>query len=380
MKSLEAIIKPFRLKKSGASMDSVATEFGPETAESITPCSPIHKKRIPNLDGLRGLAILLVLFHHLPAIPENPFSTLQFNGRLGVSVFFTISGFLITTLFLREEQKNGRVKLASFYVRRSLRLFPLYYIALALETVAVLANAYSEDNRSLFFEKLPSYLFYYSNWHPQATQGPFFMAWSLAVEEQFYLVFGLIFAFVNRSLGLSFCLIAYVAKVLVYNFTQVGALYNELPWRIVFSYEEPILLGVMTAFIARDGLGLQLRRRVGAAVAWAFCVVTGILFFWPVTSKTSFVAQLFYVASAVLIGGLAVSMPNRILSGRILTYLGAVSYGIYLLHMLAFNSVKQLFESAFMIGTVGIPLAILLAGLSYRFIEQPFLKIKARFE
>src|SRR5581483_6170987 len=83
------------------------------------------------LDGLRAASILLVLLHHVPPLAA-PWDTLQANGRYGVSFFFAISGFLICTLFLREERKQGRIALGKFYGRRAVRLLPLYDGALAL--------------------------------------------------------------------------------------------------------------------------------------------------------------------------------------------------------------------------------------------------------
>src|SRR5215471_11939179 len=128
------------------------------------------------LDGLRAVSILLVLLHHSAAgvSPGNAFATLVENGRYGVGCFFLISGFLICTLFLREETKTGRIHLWKFYGRRVLRLLPLYYAVLFVQIIFVFVlHQYSPENRELFREKLPSYLFYYSNWLPTATQGPF---------------------------------------------------------------------------------------------------------------------------------------------------------------------------------------------------------------
>ena len=157
-----------------------------------SPASPpAQRDYIPNLDGLRAFAIALVLFHHAPPVAAGPLRVLQENGRYGVSLFFVISGYLITTLLRREERARGAVRLARFYARRSLRLMPLYYVTLALYAVLVLGlHRFSAHSRELFVAKLPSYLFYYSNVVAHATEGPFFFAWSLAAEEQFYAVFG----------------------------------------------------------------------------------------------------------------------------------------------------------------------------------------------
>src|SRR4051812_22360902 len=169
------------------------------------------------LDGLRAVSILLVLLHHTNRF-ANPFlATLQENGRYGVSFFFAISGFLICTLFLREERKTGGIALGKFYGRRALRLLPLYYVVLALQAVLVFVlKQYTPENQELFRAKLPSYLFYYSNWLPTATQGPFFCSWSLAVEEQFYLTFGFLLCFVRRPIVIGGLATALLLKFGVY--------------------------------------------------------------------------------------------------------------------------------------------------------------------
>ncbi len=117
--------------------------------------------RIPNLDGLRAASILLVLFHHCPSM--NWLDTLHANGRYGVALFFVISGFLITTLFLREKRRFGRVDLWRSYGRRCLRLFPLYYVVLGARSCSFWDSAFSlRPTRRYFIEKLSAYLFYYS--------------------------------------------------------------------------------------------------------------------------------------------------------------------------------------------------------------------------
>src|SRR5690348_18282128 len=103
------------------------------------------------LDGLRALSILMVLFHHVTKYPAGDFlHTLQENGRYGVAFFFVISGFLICTLLLREEEKTGRIDLWNFYGRRALRLLPLYYAALLVQAILVFAlHQYTPENQQL---------------------------------------------------------------------------------------------------------------------------------------------------------------------------------------------------------------------------------------
>jgi hypothetical protein len=170
--------------------------------------------------------------------------TLQENGRYGVGFFFVISGFLICTLFLREEAANGRIQLWKFYGRRALRLLPLYYAALLAQIILVFfLHQYSPENQQLFRDKLPSYLFYYSNWLSTSTAGPFFCAWSLAVEEQFYIVFGLLLSLANRRIAITAVALAFLVKLVVYQwFGPVDA--TSALCRVLVSYREPILLGV----------------------------------------------------------------------------------------------------------------------------------------
>jgi len=100
------------------------------------------------LDGLRAVSILMVLLHHVPRFQQGLVHNLQDNGRYGVAFFFVISGFLICTLFLREEQKTGRIDLWKFYGRRALRLLPLYYSALLLQAVFVFSfKQYASENQ-----------------------------------------------------------------------------------------------------------------------------------------------------------------------------------------------------------------------------------------
>jgi peptidoglycan/LPS O-acetylase OafA/YrhL len=119
-------------------------------------------KHFASLDALRCLGIIGVIWQHSPGLPREamPFTD---AGASGVALFFVLSGFLITTLLLREEAATGGINLRNFYIRRSLRIFPLYYAVLALYTVLVF---FLEKNAAgkLFFENLPYYLTYTNNW------------------------------------------------------------------------------------------------------------------------------------------------------------------------------------------------------------------------
>src|SRR5262245_44922164 len=139
-----------------------------------------------SLDGLRCLSIVAVVWHHAAgSMIDHP---LLRHGHLGVSLFFVISGFLITTLLLRERDRFGDISLRLFYARRSLRIFPLYYtVLLAYVLLAWLFESGSRFGQQ-FFHSLPAYMTYTSNWFVKMEDERviFYFAWSLAAEEQFY--------------------------------------------------------------------------------------------------------------------------------------------------------------------------------------------------
>jgi peptidoglycan/LPS O-acetylase OafA/YrhL len=331
------------------------------------------------LDGLRALAILLVFLHHNPRWPYSWTRPLQENGRYGVSMFFVISGFLICTLFLREEAQTGQIALWKFYARRALRLLPLYYALLAVQTVLVFGpHLYNQDNVELFRSKLPGYLFYFSNWLPTSTQGPFFCAWSLAVEEQFYLLFGVLLVFANRRFVIVAIAMALLVKAVALQLfgpldttTSVG--------RIVFSYQEPILLGVLLAFALNTRRGHEFfgrffgRRWVLLLLATA---LTLRLCARPIRSQGTWDIQLLYVIMTLLVAGLVLRKRIPVLAGPTLTYIGKISYGIYLFHMFVLMAVVRLpgARNATVCFLLGGLLTLMAAALSYRFFESPIIQ------
>jgi peptidoglycan/LPS O-acetylase OafA/YrhL len=142
----------------------------------------------PELDGLRAIAVLLVIACH---VQGQAFAAL--SGFLGVTVFFVLSGYLITTLALREAARHGRLNLAAFYVRRTCRIFPLYYLVLGLYAMAMLGFKLRPAQGAFLAEHWWQYVFYFQEWaYAEAGHSyesmPFTQSWSLGIEEKFYLV------------------------------------------------------------------------------------------------------------------------------------------------------------------------------------------------
>jgi peptidoglycan/LPS O-acetylase OafA/YrhL len=344
---------------------------------------PRRPDYLPNLDGLRALAIVLVLLHHAPPLTVPWLATLQANGRYGVAVFFAISGYLIATLLLRERDRTGGLDLARFYARRTVRLFPLYYATLAVYAVLVFGlGKFSAESRALFGEKLGAYVFYYANLVPHASEGPFFFAWSLAAEEQFYLVFGVASRWLSGRVVAAGAAVALACKLgALATLSRDPAAAAVL--RVVFSYQEAILLGVLAAYAARTTLGA---RSIAAAartlpLAALGVVLTAMLVGADLSDKGSWQAELFYGLSALLVAACAARGPLAVLSWRPAVHVGRVSYGIYLFHMLAIDPLKRVFPSHPVVVLVASTcLVIAAASLSFRYVEAPILRLRDALE
>lgn len=352
---------------------------------SIDPVvTGLQPGRLPGLDGLRALSIIAVVWQHThPGYSGWPISH---NGFLGVDMFFVLSGFLITSLLLTEQRLTGTISLAQFYLRRSLRIFPLYYAVLAL-MAGYFAFAKPSAQGQAFLSELPWHLAYASNW--VSLKSMMAITWSLSTEEQFYLVWPPVLALLG--VGSLWWLGAFLVFNQAINFgaldTVLAALrlpYDSLPiLQITFT---PILLGVLLAFALRmPAVKSRLQRLpVGAlplacAVALAVANLPGDIRGWPRLS--------FHVAAMVVIA-LVVAQPQhrivRLLEWRPLAYIGVVSYGVYLLHKFTLHVTQRGLdalaisapEARFVLVLIA---AVALAALSHRFIEAPMLRLKSRF-
>ncbi|GEM_PF-831287 len=337
-----------------------------------------------NLDWLRGISILLVLFHHVPPLGESIFRTLQMNGRYGVALFFSISGFLICSLLLREERKNGRINLIHFYIRRSLRLFPLYYAVLFVYVLLVFVfGQFSPENQSLFKQRFISHLFYFSNLTTVLATGPFFFSWSLAVEEQFYLFFSQFMRWFNRRHLTLLLAGALFSKILIFNAGWISEDDPNLIWRIVFSYREPILMGVLLAFALNAKQGFWVFKSfLSRPVILGLTGLTTVAMLLTIqfSHYTALTSQLLYLLMTVSIGGCAIRPNVPVLGNRLLNHIGKISYGIYLLHVLVIIAVKTRISvepwTVFCLSATGV---VILESLVYRYFEYPILKYKSKF-
>jgi peptidoglycan/LPS O-acetylase OafA/YrhL len=160
--------------------------------------------RIPSLDGLRAISILMVIFAHATLTNSFPFWLYRrpsafIEGNLGVRVFFLISGFLITTLLLKEARKSGRINLAAFYLRRCLRILPVYYFYILSLCAIFIFTGINVISNSTYFSALTFTTHWWGAWGNESW--PLAHSWSLAIEEQFYLVWPAILVFLGPKRG-----------------------------------------------------------------------------------------------------------------------------------------------------------------------------------
>lgn len=331
-----------------------------------------------SLDGLRAIAILVVVWHHA-ALPVAGWRVTG-RGFLGVDLFFVISGFLIVTLLLRERRRTGTISLRGFYVRRFLRIFPPFYLMLAVVgATALLKRGHGSAD---VLRDLPFAAFYVSNLVPMSSM--LAITWSLSVEEQFYLVVPAVVRYAHRALK-ALLPAAYVAASL----PALGALPGvALPAFFRETTFGPILLGVMLALVLDDRRGYEaVRRALGGALAPAGALgLVVVAASYPADDISGWPRIAMHWTILILVAACVVRerhVLHPLLASWPMRRIGVVSYGIYLYHLIAMHFVSRGLER------VGIEAGLLrfaatallawaAAEASYALFESRFLAMKAR--
>ncbi len=344
-------------------------------------------KVFPRIDGLRAVAILLVVWHHTGGSTSS-LAWLR-HGYHGVTLFFAISGFLITTLLLREKERSGRISLTRFFARRSLRIFPLYFLVLGVYCIVVLVVESDSARREDFFGNLIYFLTYTSNWFVHTTEEGgtiFFCSWSLATEEQYYLVWPFVVALVSKRCALWAAFLALTLWGIAKFGISQGTGEERLPIVILQSIAPAICLGSASAIIVGTQRGFGIVSRL-VRRDWAGIILLAVSAFslgagahGVVMAALAAMIVVYFVVSPTPIGG-------RLLMKQPVAFVGAVSYGIYMWHLLCKNGVSLIWAK-----TVGGPVssemtlflltlgsAVFVSWLSFRFYEKPFLRLKKRF-
>jgi peptidoglycan/LPS O-acetylase OafA/YrhL len=308
------------------------------------------------LDGLRGIAVLVVLAAHagVPGFSSE-------GGLAGVTLFFVLSGFLITGLLVVERGATGRIDLRSFYIRRGLRLFPALLALLVVVAAGSMIGLWSRAGGDMR-TAIPAVLLYVGNWAQVAgvSLGPLGHTWSLAIEEQFYLLWpiGLILALRfagRRTIAVILVLIAIMVTPWRVDLLLAGDLGHAFAG--TDAHADALLLGCAIAL-------LEVRLPAGIGILGAAGVVACAILWGGGGSLV------YMIPAATVLSALAVAGPPKLLGWAPLAHIGRISYGLYLWHFL--------FIWWGLPWPVVITTSVLAAELSYVAVERPFLRLKDR--
>ena len=337
-------------------------------------------RRFGVLDGLRALAILLVFTAH-----QRGALWPVLHGATGVTLFFVLSGFLITTLLLREEARSGGVDFASFYVRRTFRIYPMFLGVIALYCVLILGLGMDAERRDLWVDNLP-----YIVWFPEHL--PYFRttdlypafsgAWSIGIEEKFYLVWPVLgFALMARWKAARLPVLAAIAVTSSVTGLADGLVFLAPYQHLAFGAIAAVLLHRPRTYAVLAHLG---RPRVLLAVA---AVAVGLQV--GVGSAVYIYGHLYGVHGLVLtllLAGLVTTRARGVgwLASRPMAFLAAISYSFYLIHGFAVNAVEMLLpeghglSGALLSAALGLALSVYLSWLVHRWYEEPLRLVGVR--
>ena len=361
----------------------------------IPSCDPTNRFYRPELDSLRFLAFSLVfLAHALPTDAAQPhwLYALALTGSFGVKLFFTLSAYLITELLIREKVSFGTCDIRSFYARRVLRIWPLYFFALGSAFII----SHLRPGSVIALSGLVAYLFFLGNWYSVFHD---YLPWnfghlcSISVEEQFYLFWPLLIQRLSHRALVWVCAAAWVTgQVSVAWLTAHHTPFHPNLWINSFVQLQYFAYGAIVSLILHGRVPV-----ISSAVRLGMIVTAPLLVFMPevilrtrtVTESSALIVDLPEylfrgMAAALLLLGF---LGSKTLGGsRVLKYLGKISYGLYIYHLPLLLFLARLihhfthYDHLLIVDLTAVPLTILLASLSYHYLELPFLRIKKRFE
>jgi peptidoglycan/LPS O-acetylase OafA/YrhL len=351
--------------------------------------SRIQGQHIPALDAVRGIAALMVVFTHMGLLPR------QF-GALGVAIFFVLSGFLITWLLLRENDQAGDVSLRNFYVRRTLRIFPAFYVFWAVSICATILRGakipWPEAWAAFFY--VGDYFAALGLGAASGTSTIMGITWSLGVEEKFYLIWPWVFRKFrnNATILLRICLgtvvVVWIYRILVCLFLNVPRDYLRYAFEARL---DNIMIGALAAVAVRYGV---MPGQVTAMARWRAAPLLGVLLLIVSTLLGQHFPPAYHYVFGMTFESLVIVITLmqlivvsdrvgwRWLEKSVPRFFGRISYSLYLYHLPVILMTEYLLVHSRWRVQLATELlfSIVLATLSYQLIEKPFLRLKRRFE
>lgn len=356
------------------------------------------KVYFPGLNGVRALAAFIVMFFHINSTmwffgttPVRYFEKREEMSRHAVVLFFVLSGFLITYLLIREKEKFKKIDVKKFYMRRILRIWPVYYAAIILALLLIPAGIYDKGS-GYSLQTISLYALFIPNFAMMAgymlpTISPL---WSVGMEEQFYAVWPLA---LNRTKNiLAFLLIflsGYIGLKVV--LVMLGLIWSPFSISLnFFSYDTLAIGGIAAWLYAHQRKALSwLYHPLLQAACWLFFAGSCVL--GPLDAHYIINKEIYSVVYAILILNIATNPASLVkLNGKIFDHLGRISYGMYVFHpfviVLTAVPLKQVIPlipykplQFIVTSLIIVPLTIMVSHFSFVYFESGFLKLKRRF-
>lgn len=355
----------------------------------------------PELDALRFFAFLMVFLHHafphqpefwtklgVPSVLATALAGIGATGAFGVSLFFVLSAYLITELLLREKEQVGSLDVKSFYVRRILRIWPLYFFFLALAVALqwVVPGQHMGWRAGLAFSALAG------NWYIVFIGFPssvIFPLWSVSIEEQFYLTWPLVVRRASQATMVAFAIGLLGVATAARFYLGAHHRFESEVWCNTLVQLDPIAAGILMAVLLRGAVPrLSRLARTEMILVGIACLATAALYFGikhdPLTTTRVVLGYPMVAIGGVLL--LLEVLREGAKPARALVYLGRISYGLYVFHVLGLtisdyvvpNQTANLARYGLRV-FVALALTTTMAAISYRWLETPFLKLKQRF-
>jgi peptidoglycan/LPS O-acetylase OafA/YrhL len=331
----------------------------------------------PDIDGVRALAILpVILFHADLGCP---------GGFIGVDIFFVISGFLITTLILKELRADA-FSLATFWERRIRRIFPALFVVIFATLIAgwflYLPPDFDLLGQSVAAQALLlSNVFFYQHmgyFQPDSNAMPLLHTWSLAVEEQFYVIFPLLLIFLARHKRFSIAQIIFCLCICSLNLSVWGIKFNfssSANFYLLPTRAWELMIGAFLAAIPRKQL-FHARWNEAAGLAGLGLVLYAVFFYTRETEFPGLAAIPPCLGAALIIisGGATPTLVSRVLVLRPIVFVGLISYSLYLWHwpLLVFTRYISIEAQSWQLRVALLLASTVLAILTFTLIEVPF--------